>query len=398
MVELRKLSAGVLATAKAVWKGGSPFAALTAMWPVNDEGKYTIEAEGIKISFTHHGAAVANLWVRDRDGDEIDIVLGLDHADMYPETSSNPYLNGVIGRYAGYIRDAGYEAEGVKQQLLANAHGGTATFNGGEKSWGRLDWAVPSNEKDSITFVMFDKGKNGFPGLFVGCVTHTVSPYTWHIGYGVTPLLLPGGPLNMAQQAFFNLNGLRRTDNGTIGSVTDHYLYLPMSGMRFHFDENGISTGNILSNPKGKEHDFWSSPKTVGKVLINNSGELASSYDQTFTLAHKYADSSRRQKPAAILSSSWSGITMEVYTDQDALRVHTWSEEQTGPLRLKKSQGEGEVPRHGAISLEQSDWPDAVNHPEWMNRKTLWGNLDIYSGYMEYKFKVNGGQVRDREL
>jgi aldose 1-epimerase len=97
MVELRKLSAGVLATAKAVWKGGSPFAALTAMWPVNDEGKYTIESEGIKIAFTHHGAAVANLWVRDRHGEEIDVVLGLDHADMYPETNSNPYLNGVIG-------------------------------------------------------------------------------------------------------------------------------------------------------------------------------------------------------------------------------------------------------------------------------------------------------------
>ena len=68
-----------------------------------------------------------------------------------------------------------------------------------------------------------------------------------------------------------------------------------------------------------------------------------------------------------------------------------------GPLDLKKSQGEGKVPRHGAISLEQSDWPDAVNHPEWMNRKTLWGNLDIYAGYMEYRFKVEENQSGSRQ-
>jgi hypothetical protein len=60
-----------------------------------------------------------------------------------------------------------------------------------------------------------------------------------------------------------------------------------------------------------------------------------------------------------------------------------------GPLKLKDSQGEGDVPVHGAISLEQQDWPDGVNHPEWFHRKTLWGSLDIYNGYVAYKFKVD---------
>lgn len=321
----------------------------------------------------------------------------------------------IAGRYSGYISGASYEADGVVQQVTANAHDGTATLNGGKKGWGRLDWAVPGNEKDSITFVMFDKGKNGFPGLFVGCVTHTVTPYEWHIQYGVTPLLMPGGPLNMAQQAFFNLDGLRRKVNGTIGSIADHTLHMPLSGMRFDFDERGIPTGNILSNRKGEEHDFWSGPKNIKGV-----GARDPAYDETFLIAHKYADYSRREQPAAVLSSEHSGITMEVYTDQDAIRVHTWSEEMNGeygpfslaslspsndvagPLNLKKNQGEGRVPQHGAVSLEQTDWPDAVNHPEWMNRKNLWGNLDIYTGYMAYKFKVdwehgNREQIADKK-
>lgn len=359
MVNIRKLTAGVLATTKAVWKGGSPFAALTAMWPTNEEGKYTIESEGIKIAFTNHGAAVSNLWIKDKNGEELDIVLGLDHADMYVETDSNPYLNGIIGkyicflakhreltarhegRYAGYISGASYEADGVVQKITANAYNGAAVFNGGEKGWGRLDWAIPSKtETDTITFVMFDRGNNGFPGLFVGCVTHTVSPYEWHIQYGVTPLLMPGGPLNMAQQVFFNLDGLR-TVNGTIGSIVDHKLHLPMSGMRFAFDDYGIPTGNILSNKKGDGHDFWSSPKHMEAVISQNQAPSDSPYDETFMIAHKYADYSRRDRPVAVLSSENSGITMEVYTDQDALRVHTWNSEVNGQSRFFPTVGIG---------------------------------------------------------
>ncbi|KAH8651293.1 putative aldose 1-epimerase family protein [Xylariales sp. PMI_506] len=392
MVNLQKITAGVLATTKAVWKGGSPFAALTALWPTNDEGKYTIESEGIKIAFTNHGAAVTNLWLKDKNGEEIDVVLGLDHADLYENTDSNPYLNGMIGRYAGYIGGASYEADGIEHKITANANNGNATFNGGDKGWGRLDWAVPSNEKDSIVFVMFDKGKNGFPGLFISCVTHTVTPHEWHVEYGVTPLLMPGGPINMAQQVYFNLDGLKKTADGSIGSVADHILHLPMSGMRFDFDKQGISTGNILSNKKGEEHDFWSSPKNIKDVLNSNPEEPASLYDETFMIAHKYADYSRRSQPAAILSSERSGISMEVYTDQDAIRVRTWDDKVNGPLDLKQSQGEGKVPQNGAVSLEQTEWPDAPNHPEWMNRKSLWGNLDIYTGHIAYKFKVDQKQ------
>ncbi len=59
-------------------------------------------------------------------------------------------------------------------------------------------------------------------------------------------------------------------------------------------------------------------------------------------------------------------------------------------LSLKKTQGEGvAVPQHGAISLEQSEWPDSINHPEWMHRKVLWGSLDTYSAHIGYRFNVD---------
>ena len=318
MVGLAKLSGRLLATAKAIWIGGSPFAAITAMWPTNDEGKYVIQAEGIRVGFTSYGAAVTNVWVNNTHGRELDVVLGLDHAEMYVDSGLNPYLNGMVGRYNGYINDAAYEVDGVRHKLYANAHGGSATHNGGARGWGRRAWALPNHQDHTISFVMFDRSWNGFPGLYVACVTHTVTPYRWDVGIGVTPLLMPGGPLNLGQQVYWNLDGLQEV-NGT-RTVLDHRLSLPVSGMRFHLDDRGVSTGDLLANRKGSKHDFWSGSTRLGDTSLEGG-----KYDQTFMLSHRHQDlQSKRENPVAVLSSPHSGISVELYTDQDALHVHTW--------------------------------------------------------------------------
>lgn len=60
------------------------------------------------------------------------------------------------------------------------------------------------------------------------------------------------------------------------------------------------------------------------------------------------------------------------------------------PLKLKKTQGEGIVPQHGAISFEMQDWPDGLNHPEWRREgKTIWGMDGLYTAFSSYRFSVN---------
>ncbi|KAI4865034.1 putative aldose 1-epimerase family protein [Hypoxylon rubiginosum] len=385
-----KLSTSIFAAVKSVWTRGSPFAALTALWPMNEEGKYVIEAEGIRLAFTNHGAALTNLWINDTHGQEIDIVLGLDDAHRYPFQSSNPYLNGVIGRYAGYMSGASYEVDGTEYQVLANAHNGTSLFNGGDEGWGRQTWDIATHIDNSITFVLFDHRWNGFPGIFASCLTHTVTPHQWRIAFGVTPLLKPG-PINLSQQVFFNLDGFR---SNASQQILDHKLHLPSAGLRFDIDKLGIPTGDIRSNKKGGEHDFWSASRPVGDAVKEKTAECERSgdsdcvLDATYMLSHKELGD-KENAPAAVLSSAHSGITMELYTDQDALHVQTWGQKH-GELNLKKNQGRGEVPPQGAISLEMQGWPDAVNHPEWRNRKTIWGMDGLYTSFATYKFSVEG--------
>lgn len=238
---------------------------------------------------------------------------------------------------------ASYEHQGRKVQLEANAHNKTSIFNGGDEGWGRQTWEVAVRIDNSITFLLFDRMWNGFPGIFAACVTHTVTPYEWTVAFGVTPLVSPA-PLDLSQTVFFNLDGFSKTGGDKTGSkehtVLDHTLHMPLAGMRFGVDAQGLPTGDILSNNQGGAYDFWSSPDlTVGDGLRHKNstanfpsycpieGGRECGYDDTFLLSHHSALGKADNQALAVLSGRLSGITMELYADRDALHVQTWNQE-----------------------------------------------------------------------
>lgn len=69
------------------------------------DGKYTIEAPGIRASFIPYGASISNLFITDQHGVERDLVLGFDNASYYSIDTSHPHLGGVPGRYANRIKN-----------------------------------------------------------------------------------------------------------------------------------------------------------------------------------------------------------------------------------------------------------------------------------------------------
>jgi aldose 1-epimerase len=75
--------------------GGNPFAILSGLNPPNEEGKFVIQAEGIRLAFTNQGGALTNFWINNTHGQEIDIVMGLDNATQYAEYDAR--LGGALG-------------------------------------------------------------------------------------------------------------------------------------------------------------------------------------------------------------------------------------------------------------------------------------------------------------
>ncbi|KAM7219422.1 aldose 1-epimerase family protein [Rhypophila decipiens] len=397
-----KAATAFFTAVKYIWTRGSPFAVFSALWPPNEQGKYVIQAEGIRLALTNHGAGPTNLWINSTDGRELDIVLGLDHTDVYPRLKYNPFLNGAIGRYAGFMSGANYHDphSGKTVHLKGNAHysnsnnnNNTVLFNGGDNGWGRQTWEVAAHTKDSITFLLFDRMWNGFPGINAACLTHTVTPYEWKIAFGVTPLI-KAAPIDLSHTVFFNLDGFIGPVGGDHSTILNHSLHLPGAGMRFGVDEQGVATGDMLANREGGEYDFWSTnARTVGHGLrqkpelprhCKTIGGRGCGYDETFLFSSAQQG---MEQPSAVLSSVHSGITMELYADRDAVHVHTWNEPD-GTLALKASQGNGQVAQLGAISLEMRDYPDAVSQPQWRDRKTMYGMDVLYTYYATYRFSV----------
>lgn len=295
------------------------------------------------------------------------------------------------GRVAGHISGASFELNNQTYHTSPNGNDGTTTVDGGERGWSRRPLDVASHTSSALLFVIFDRaGQHGFPGTAASSLAHSVFPYEWRISYGVTPSRTSGPiPLSLSLQTFWNLDGFAP---GSSGTVAEHALHLPFSGLRLDEDRNGVPTGDIKGNAKGSRHDFWSQAKTLAEPLHgNDEGAEEKSHYDSLHLINRQGPWSKDSRPVASLSSPLSGISMDLYTDREAVRVRTWDDGAAPNYTLKESQGGGKAKRNAAVSLQMQDWPDALNHPEWQrDDHILFGPDGLMTSFSSFKFSVRG--------
>ncbi|KAF2858593.1 galactose mutarotase-like protein [Piedraia hortae CBS 480.64] len=368
-------------------------AALDSKGPL-PSGKYELVSQGIRAQFIPYGASLTNLFIRDVHGVERDVVLGYDNASFYSESAFHPHLNGVPGRYANRIKNGTFKIDGVEYHTDLNENG-KDTLHGGRDGWDYRNWTVVAYSQDSITFSLTDPdGKEGFPGEVVANVTYFVTPYQWHLRM-TAAALTKKTPLMLSSHTYWNLDGFQNPDTPL---ALDHTLHLPFAGLRTEVDSILIPTGNILHNEAGGLHDWWSSPKRLGAnfsnpALAGQCGSGCTGYDNCYIFNRPPP---QKPTPDAILSSPYSGIKVEVSTNQGAFQVYTCNNLQGG-LALKETQGffqDSSRPRvvkdHGCIVMEVQDWIDGINHPEW-GRKQIYGPGDEqYVLEARYEFSLMG--------
>ena len=59
---------------------------------------------GVRVLLTDYGASVVSIFVKDRDGNERDVILGYDNVKSYEKEYC--YFGATVGRYANRISDA----------------------------------------------------------------------------------------------------------------------------------------------------------------------------------------------------------------------------------------------------------------------------------------------------
>ncbi|KAI1460946.1 galactose mutarotase-like protein [Annulohypoxylon moriforme] len=374
----------------------------------DENGLYWIYGEGITAAFITYGASVSRLMIHDKYGIERDLVAGFDNATAYTLDPAHPHLGGVPGRYANRIQNSTFEIDGQTYHVdpnenpTAQAPDGADTLHGGHDGWDYRNFTVVSHTNDSITFSIVDPdGKEGFPGEVVSYITYTLGKMTWDLKM-VALATTKKTPIMLSSHVYWNLDGFSNNETNT---ALNHTFYLPHSGQRVGVDNILIPTGDIVANKQGSVNDFWSAPKQVGTDLQKpeadgNCGFNCTGYD-TCWLVNRGQDGPYDWRAegdfVARLQSEWSGIQVEVYTDQEAFQMYSCNG-QNATMPLKTTQGLHDnadfprtIPQYGCLVMEVEDWIDGINHPEWQReKKQIYSpGGDPYILQASYVFSIN---------
>ncbi|OAA65857.1 aldose epimerase-like protein [Niveomyces insectorum RCEF 264] len=329
------------------------------------DGRYTLTAEGIRAQFIPYGATLTNLFVKDKHGNDTDIVLGYDDAAYYPKDPGHPVYNSIPGRYVGRIKNATYKLD--NKTYITEKNDGENTLHSGANNWSYRVWNVTAVSNSSITFAIYDKNgsEKGMPGDVTANVTYSLANRTidikmWASADARTPLML-------THHTYFNLDAFK---NPASPKVWDHTLYLPYSKRYLENDDGAVPTGKILTAAPLSVNDFASQPNiTLGhaendpKFASNcGGGGKCEGYNGYFL-----AENVPKDAYVVRLTSPFTGIAGELRTDQPGIMVYTcnWMD---GTAPLKSTQGTANVTKVGrsaCVAIEAHDYPDGINHPEW---------------------------------
>ncbi|MDQ6470851.1 aldose epimerase family protein [Flavobacterium sp. LHD-80] len=290
----------------------------------------------LEMTISNFGATVIGLKVKNAKGEVYDVASGLKNASDYlqtPYSNVKLFLGSSIGRYAGRISGGQFGIDDVVYKI-ENENG--VHLHGGENGFFKKFWSVKEVADDFVVFSYKSKHlEEGYPGnLNVEALFQLTSENEVKITYKATTDLAT--PVNLTSHVYFNLNGK--------GSVLDHELQIN-SNFYLDVDSQLIPTGK-LNKSEGTAFD-----RNV-KAKIKR-GDFKG-FDDTFVFNEKQLKAS--------LSSSESGIDMDIFSNQPAMVVYTPEEFPVLPFS-----NESQYEKFPAICFEPQNFPDAPNNKHFPN-------------------------------
>lgn len=322
---------------------------------------YTLtNAHGTVAKILDLGGIITELWVKDKDGDLGNVVLGFGSVEPY-ETKS-PYFGALIGRVGNRIANGRFTLDGQEYSLATN--NGPNALHGGLKGYDKLVWTVDGTTGNSITLSLIDPdGHEGYPGTVSAKVVYTLTDEdVLRLEYTATTDAAT--PINLTNHTYFNLKDAGATD--VLGHVVqfeaDHYTPV---------DETLIPTGEIAP-VTGTPIDF-TTPKPVGQDI-----EAMGGYDHNVVLRN----SSGALALAAVVTEPTTGRRLETWTTEPGCQFYSGNF-LDGTLN---GNGNATYGKHHALCLETQHYPDSINHENFPS--TVLRPGQTYSSTTEYRFST----------
>ena len=327
---------------------------------------YTIyNKTGMRVQLTDFGAALVSLVVKDRDGQDTDVILGHDDVSVYQKEVS--CFGAVVGRHCNRISSAEVTIDGTKYPLQANDNENNLHSGSNGTTW--RFWKVSEVTENKIVFEIEDAHlQQGFPGNAVMSVTYEVTDENelcirYHASADRKTVF------NLTNHAYFNLNGSRS------GTALNHQLQILASHYTPVRDSHAIPTGEIAEVDK-TPFDFREA-KTIGRDIDADCDQLryVNGYDHNFAIDKKKDG----VELAAVAGGDQSGIQMQVWTDCIGIQLYTGN-------FLQGEHGKGGITHcdRDAFCLETQFFPNAVNEPNFVSPLKNAG--EPYDSTTIYKF------------
>ena len=288
----------------------------------------------ITLKVLDYGALIQELWVPDAFGKKRNVVVGFHRPTDY--LADQYCLGASVGRFAGRISGKGFELEGTFYPLH---HKNGVHLHGGKEGFQKKYWQIAQIDEGQHPFIeltyLSKDMEEGYPGNLKASVRYQLIENALHISYSATTDKTT--IVNLTNHSYFKLD--------SAPTIAEHLLKLNSTSF-LETHANLLPTGNILS-VSNTSYDFRME-RPIGEPL----------FDTPMVLENNKGF-------AAELTSTVSGITMGVSTDQPAMVVYT-------PKRFS------------GICFETQNFPDAPNHRHFPSAVLRPG--DVYRNETKFVF------------
>ena len=297
---------------------------------------------GVEVVVLNFGATIRNIFVPDKDGNKVDVVLGYDDYKQY--FGNDCFLGATVGPTANRIANAKYSIDG-KEFILPINDGPNNLHTDMNNGFHKRVWDAEEGDNFVKFTLKADDGDLGFSGNRVFELTFTLSDDNalslhYHAVSDAKTLI------NMTNHAYFNLGGHNS------GSCLDHVMKMNSSFYTPVIDSAAIPTGEIAS-VEGTPFDFRQE-KTIGKDIDADNEQLkfVGGYDHNYVVDG--ADGTRRN--FCTVTSPKTGITMQCSTTLPGFQLYA------GNFLNHDHGKDGTVykPRDG-FCLETQFYPNSIN-------------------------------------
>lgn len=318
-----------------------------------------VNKRGMQASLMTYGGIMFSLYVPDRYGNPVDVLLGYPTLQEYVSTGNKPYFGALLGRYANRIANGRFTLDGTTYQLSVND--GKNTLHGGVRGFDKRVWEAEEVVRDGSVGLLLSylspDGEEGFPGTLSVKAMYTLTDDN-ELRIDFAAAADKKTVVNLSQHNYYNLAGAGN------GDVLGHVLtiradrYTPVT-------PELIPTGQV-SSVAGTPLDFRR-PTPIGARIRSDDPQMraAKGYDFNYVLNAKENDMAF----AASVYEPNSGRRMDVYTTQPAVQFYSGNNLNGGIIG---KEGKSYV-QYGGLSLETQHYPDSPNHPEFPSTELIPG-------------------------